>query len=41
MKVRKWSSEEEMTIVLEGLRGQRSEAEIFREYQISQALYYR
>ncbi len=30
-----------MAIVLEGLRGQKSVAEICREHQISQALYYR
>jgi len=41
MKVRKWSSEEKMAIVLEGLRAEKSVAEICREHQISQALYYR
>jgi transposase-like protein len=41
MKLRKWSSEEKMAIVLEGLKGQKSVAEICREHQISQALYYR
>ena len=41
MKLRKWSSEDKMAIVLEGLRGQKSVAEICREHQISQALYYR
>ena len=41
MKLRKWSCEEKMAIVLEGLRGQKSVAEICREHQISQALYYR
>jgi transposase-like protein len=40
MKLRKWSSEE-MAIVLEGLKGDRSVAEICREHQISQGLYYR
>jgi len=35
------SSEEKMAIVLEGLRGQKSVAEICREHQISQTLYYR
>ena len=41
MKLRQWSSEEKMAIVLEGLRGEKSVAEICREHQISQALYYR
>ncbi|MDD8030927.1 MAG: transposase [Acidobacteriota bacterium] len=41
MKQRKWGSEEKMGIVLEGLKGQKSVAEICREHQISQALYYR
>ncbi len=41
MKLRKWSSEEKMAIVLEGLRGQKSVAEICWEHQISQVLYYR
>jgi transposase-like protein len=41
MKLRKWSSEEKIAIVLEGLKGEKSVAEICREHQISQALYYR
>ena len=41
MKLRKWSSEEKMAIVLEGLKGGKSVAEICREHQISEALYYR
>jgi len=41
MKLRKLSSEEKMAIVLEGLKGEKSVAEICREHQISQALYYR
>ena len=41
MKLRKWSSEEKMAIVLEGLKREKSVAEICREHQISQALYYR
>ncbi|MBC7362406.1 MAG: transposase [Candidatus Aminicenantes bacterium] len=40
MKLRKWTEEEKMAIVLEGLRGQKSIAEICREHQISQSLYY-
>ena len=41
MKLRKWSPEEKMAIVLEGIKGQKSIAEICREHQISQNLYYR
>ncbi len=41
MRKRSWSSEEKLAIVLEGLKEKRSVAEICREYQISQALYYR
>jgi len=41
MKLRKWSSEEKMASVLEGLRAEKSVAEIYKEHQISQALYYR
>ncbi len=41
MKLRKWTPEEKMAIVLEALRGQKSVAEICREHQISQSLFYR
>ena len=41
MKLRKWSSEEKMAIVLEGLKGEKSVVEICREHQISQGLHYR
>jgi len=41
MKQRKWSTEEKMAIVLEGLKGVKSVADICREHKISQALYYR
>ncbi len=38
MKIRKWTAEEKMAIVL---KGQKSVAEICREHQISQTLFYR
>ena len=41
MKQRKWTAEEKLAIVLEGLKEKRSVAEICREHQISQSLYYR
>jgi len=41
MKKRNWSAEEKLAIVLEGLKEKRSVAEICREHQISQTLYYR
>jgi transposase-like protein len=41
MKRRKWSSEQKLKIVLEGLSGQIEIAKICNKYQISQALYYR
>jgi len=41
MKKRNWNPEEKLAIVLEGLKEKRSVAEICREHQISQTLYYR
>ena len=41
MKPRKWTAEEKLEIVLEGLREKKPIAEICREHQISQTLYYR
>ncbi|MCX7822544.1 MAG: transposase [Syntrophobacterales bacterium] len=41
MKQSKWTAEEKMAIVLEGIKGSKSVAELFREHNISQALYYR
>jgi putative transposase len=40
MKRRRWSSEEKMSIVLEGFKKNRSISEVCREHQISLALYY-
>lgn len=41
MKTRKWTSEEKLAIVMEGLKEKKSVAEICREHQISQTLYYK
>jgi len=41
MKLREWTVEEKMAIVLEGLKGQKTLAEICREHGIGQALFYR
>lgn len=41
MTKRNWTTEEKFAIVLEGLKEQRPVAEICREHQISQNLYYR
>ena len=41
MKRRHFSVEEKMAIVLAGLRGEQSVAEICRQYQISQSQYYK
>jgi transposase len=41
MKGRKWSAEEKVAIVLEGLKGTRSIADICREHMIGQSQYYK
>jgi len=41
MKRRKWSSEQKLKIVLEGLSGQIEIGKLCNKYQISQTLYYR
>jgi len=41
MKQRRWVAEEKLAIVMEGLKEKRSVADICREHQISQTLYYR
>ena len=41
MKPRKWTVDEKFAIVFEGLREKKSVAEICREHQISESLYYR
>jgi transposase-like protein len=40
MKGRKWTAEEKLAIVLEGIKGARAVAEICREHQIAQTQYY-
>ena len=41
MKQRKWTGDEKLAIVIEGLKERRSVADICREHKISQTLYYR
>ncbi|MGQ9860247.1 MAG: transposase [Thermodesulfobacteriota bacterium] len=41
MKQRRWGANENLAIVMEGLKGKRSVSEICREHKISQPLYYR
>jgi transposase-like protein len=41
MKQRKWAADEKLGIVMEGLKEKRSVAEICREHQVSQTLYYK
>jgi transposase-like protein len=41
MKQRKWTAEEKLAIVLEGLKEKRTVADICRDHKISQTLYYR
>lgn len=41
MKQRKWTADEKLAIVMEGLKEKRSVADICREHKISQTLYYR
>ena len=40
MKGRKWTAEEKLAIVLEGIKGEKSMSEICREHQIAQTQYY-
>lgn len=41
MKPRTWTSDEKLAVVLEGIKGIKSVADICREYQICQSLYYK
>lgn len=41
MKTRKWTTEQKVAVVLEGLRGQKSVSEICRTHQIVQSQYYK
>ena len=40
MKRRQWTAKEKLTIVLEGLKGEVSVAELCNRHQVSQAQYY-
>ncbi len=41
MKQRRWTAEEKVAIVMEGLKEKRTVADICREHKIGQTLYYR
>lgn len=41
MRQRRWTADEKLAIVVEGLKERRSVADICREHKISQTLYYR
>lgn len=41
MKEKKWTIDEKLEIVLEGIKGQKQIAEICREHQVSQTQYYK
>ncbi len=41
MKQRRWTLDEKLAIVMEGLKEKRTVADICREHRISQTLYYR
>jgi len=41
MRQRRWTADEKLAIVMEGLKERRSIADICREHKISQTLYYR
>ena len=41
MKQRKWTADEKLAIVMEGIKEKKSVAEICREHQISQSQYYK
>jgi len=41
MKNRNWKAEEKIAIVLAGIKGEKSVAEICREHQITQGMYYK
>lgn len=41
MKQREWTAEEKFTIVMEGLKGQKTVSEICKEHALSQTVYYK
>jgi transposase-like protein len=41
MKKRKWTGQQKLQIVIDGLSGKRSVSELCMDYEISQSLYYK
>lgn len=41
MRQRKWTADEKLVIVMEGLKDKKSVADICREHKVSQTLYYK
>jgi transposase-like protein len=41
MKQRKWTADEKLAIVMEGVKDKKSVVDICREHQVSQTLYYK
>ena len=41
MRQRKWTADEKLAIVMEGLKDKKSVADICREHKVSQTLYYK
>ena len=41
MKSRKWTSEEEFFVVMQGLKGEKSVSEIYKENGLSKTMYYK
>jgi len=41
MKSRKWTSEEKFAVVMQGLKGEKSVSEIYKENGLSKTMYYK